>query len=300
MFFVGELLKPLHISPLTKEVYRGVLKFLVLLQHDYPEFVAANHSKLCGNIPSHCIQLLNLILHANPAVSSKMPDPMQAGLKIDRIEEIRESPDNVDDVEGPLRETGLLDILDQALASGPTEDAVAHITHTIQRKKGRETGLGFVPVSVDLKLVDSVVVYIGMHSVARAAQKGGPTYVSSAPDAELLSMLVHELSPEARYHFLSSIVNQLRFPNAHTHYFSQALLEVFGNDHNDQEESDIRQQITRILLERLIGHWPQPWGLMVTMLELVKNEKYMFFELPFIKSAPEVGERFAALAQRPI
>jgi CCR4-NOT transcription complex subunit 1 len=101
-------------------------------------------------------------------------------------------------------------------------------------------------------------------------------------------MLIHELSPEARYYFLNSIVNQLRFPNSHTHYFSQALLEVFGNDMNDQEESDIRQQITRILFERLIGHWPQPWGLIVTIAELIKNEKYMFFDLPFIKAVPEV------------
>jgi CCR4-NOT transcription complex subunit 1 len=288
MFYVGELLKPLHIAEATKDVYRGVLKLLVVLQHDFPDFVAANHSKLCANIPSHCIQLLNLILNATPSAVSKMPDPMQQGLKIDRIDEIRESPDNMNDVEVPLRQAGLFEVLDQALQSGPSEDAVAHIAHAIQRKKGHETGSGFVPINVDLKLIDSLVVYVGMHSIARAAQKGGPTYVQASPDAALLSMLVHELHPEARYFFLSAIVNQLRFPNAHTHYFSQALLEVFGNDLNDPEESDIRQQISRILLERLLGLWPQPWGLVVTILELLKNEKYMFFDLPFIKSSPEV------------
>jgi len=145
-----------------------------------------------------------------------------------------------------------------------------------------------VPINVDLKLIESIVVYVGMHAISRAAQKSAPTFVRGSPDAELLSMLVHELHPEARYFFISSIVDQLRFPNADTHYFSQALLEVFGSDLNDQEESDIRQQITRILLERLIGQWPQPWGLIVTIHELIKNEKYMFFDLPFIKSSPEV------------
>jgi CCR4-NOT transcription complex subunit 1 len=132
-------------------------------------------------------------------------------------------------------------------------------------------------------------VYVGLFSSARAAQKGGPIFVQTSPDVALLSMLVHELQPEARYYFLSSIINQLRFPNAQTHYFSQALLEVFGGDFNDQEESDIRQQIARILLERLIGQWPQPWGLVLTIHELIKGEKYMFFELPFIKSSPEVN-----------
>jgi CCR4-NOT transcription complex subunit 1 len=292
LFYVGESLKPLNVTPVSKVLYQGVLKLLVMLQHDYPDFVAANHSKLCANVPSHCIQLHNLILNANPAAYSKMPDPLQPGLKIDRIDEIRDSPENMNDVEAPLRQAGLFDVLNQALQTGPSEDAVAVIAHEIQKKKGRESGFAFVPINVDLKLIDSLVVHVGMHSIARAAQKGGPTYVQTSPDAALLSMLAHELNPEARYYFINSMASQLRFPNAHTHYFGQALLELFGNDHNDQEESDIRQQITRILLERLIGHWPQPWGLIVTILELVKNDKYMFFELPFIKSAPEVRIAF--------
>jgi len=105
-------------------------------------------------------------------------------------------------------------------------------------------------------------------------------------------MLATELSPEARYYLLSSIVNELRYANGRTHYFSQALLEVFGHDMSDPEETDLRQQIVRILLERVMGYWPHPWGLMITVLELLKNDKYSFFDLPFIKSAPEVRQLF--------
>jgi CCR4-NOT transcription complex subunit 1 len=57
---------------------------------------------------------------------------------------------------------------------------------------------------------------------------------------------------------------------------------------SDPEETEIREQIVRILLERIVGFWPHPWGVMVTTLELLKNEKYNFFELQFIKSEPEV------------
>jgi len=289
MLYLGELLKPLQVALVTKDIYRGALKLLVVLFHDSPEFLASNHTRLCAAIPVHCIQLQNMVLTANQSALSKMPDPLQPGLKIDRLEEIRESPVIAYDVEAPLQQAGLLDLIDQALQSGPSEDAVAHIAHAIQRKTGHQTTAGFVPVNVDMQLIDAIVVHVGMHSIAKASQKGGPTFIQASPDAALLTMLIHELSPEARYYFLSDIVNQLRFPNSHTHYFSQALLEVFGNDMNDQEESDIRQQITRILFERLIGNWPQPWGLIVTIVELIKNEKYMFFELPFIKSVPEVG-----------
>lgn len=288
-FYLGELLKPLHLDPPTTQIYRAILKLVVILHHDFPEFLSANHTNLCANIPSHCVQLYNLILSATPAQFSKMPDPLQPGLKLDRVEEIRETPASMYDMETPLRSSGLFDVVERALENGPSEDAVAHIAHEIQRKNTRQTGLGFVPINADLKLIDALVLYIGTNSIARSEQKGAPLFTNGTPDVALLSMLIHELHPETRYFFLCSIVDQLRFPNTQTHYFSQALLELFGSDVNDQEELDIRQQVTRILLERLIGQWPQPWGLLVVIQELVKNKKYMFFDLPFVKSSPEVS-----------
>lgn len=293
MYFVGEQLKPLQITEIAKETYRGVVKLLVVLQHDFPEFVTANHSRLSANIPSHCVQLHNLILNANPVPFPKVPDPLQPGLKVDRLDEMREPPEIMNDVEIPLRESGLFDVLEQALRSGPSEDAVAHIAHAIQRKS-TQSGFAFVPISVDLDLVESIVVYVGMAAIARASQNGSATFAPNSSDAALISMLVHELQPEARYFFINSIVSQLRFPNAHTHYFSQALLELFGTDLNDQEELDISQQITRVLLERLLGQWPQPWGLILTVHELVKNEKYKFFDLPFIRSSPDVSINYTS------
>src|SRR5205814_5517657 len=138
----------------------------------------------------------------------------------------------------------------------------------------RETGVGFAPIHVDTELINAVVLYIGMNAIISVGHKGGPTFVTTSSQAQFFYKLVRNLQPEARYYFLSSMVNQLRYPNSHTHYFSYALLFLFGEDHNDQEESDIRQQITRVLLERLIVHRPHPWGLIITLLELLKNPKY--------------------------
>ena len=289
MSYAGELLRPVNASPVARDLYHSVTKLHLILQHDFPEFVAANHSRLCAAIPHHCIQLRNLILNANPTPISKMPDPLQPGLKIDRIDEIRNLPLTMLDVESPLRKATLLGVLSQALHDGPSEDAVAHITHTIQRPKGKNAASGHVPMNVDLSLIDAIVLHIGTQSLARAMQRNSPSYMQDSADAKLISMLVHELNPEARYYFINSMVDQLRFPNAHTHYFMQALLDIFGTDQHDPEESEIQQQISRILLERSIGQFPQPWGLLITILELVKNERYMFFDLPFIKSAPDVS-----------
>ncbi|KAI9051160.1 hypothetical protein LZ554_005262 [Drepanopeziza brunnea f. sp. 'monogermtubi'] len=297
LFYLAEILKPLHLDPTTNQIHRGVLKLIVMLHHDFPDFLAANHSKLCANIPSYSVQLYNLILSATPPQFSDTPNPLQPGLKIDRAGEIRDSPESMNDVEAPLRSSGLLDVVERALENGPSEDAVAHIAHEIQRKKTGLTGYGFVPINADLKLIESLVLYIGMNSIARSELRGAPLFTPSTHDVNLLSMLVRELHPETRYFFLSSIANQLRFPNAQTHYFSQVILDLFGSDINEHEDMEVCQQITRILLERLLGQWPQPWGLLVVTQELLKNKKYMFFDLPFMKLAPDVAERFHNLVQ---
>ena len=54
---------------------------------------------------------------------------------------------------------------------------------------------------------------------------------------------------------LNAIGNQLRFPNSHTHFFSCVLLALFV----ESKSEAVREQITRVLLERLIVNRPHPW-----------------------------------------
>ena len=64
--------------------------------------------------------------------------------------------------------------------------------------------------------------------------------------------LAQVMQPEARYYLLSAMANQLRYPNSHTYFFSFTILRLFGIDFSESDDSDIRQQIIRVLLERLI------------------------------------------------
>ncbi|KAI9844771.1 MAG: hypothetical protein M1837_005304 [Sclerophora amabilis] len=297
LLYVGELVKPLAISAITKDIYRGALRILLVLHHDFPEFLADNHFLLCSAIPAHCAQLRNLILSAYPSSFPELPDPFTAGLKVDRINEIRNAPALAGDFEEPLRQRNVKATVDGALSQGPTDEQVNAILKAVYNPVEKDTGVGFASIAVDLPLITSLVLYAGTSAINVVGQKGGPTFVQDSPQATLLTRLAKDFGPEARYYFLSAIVNQLRYPNSHTHYFSYALLFLFGSDQNDQRESEIRQQITRVLLERLIVHRPHPWGLIITLLELFKNPSYMFWDLPFIKAAPEIERLFGALFQ---
>lgn len=87
-----------------------------------------------------------------------------------------------------------------------------------------------------------------------------------------------------QHHLLSSMVLHLRYPNAHTHWFSSLLLHLFLEVKDDR----FREVMTKVLLERFIVHRPHPWGAMVTFIELLRNPKYDFWNKEFIHIAPEV------------
>ena len=284
--YVGELLMPTIVSPLAKDLYRGVLRILLILHHDFPEFLAENHYRLCNIIPTHCMQLRNLVLSAYPSSFPELPDPFTAGLKVDRLDEIRTPPRIAGDIVQPLLR--IKDLIDNSLRSVDISDE----SMTTVANAAYNSSSDFGTSNVDSPLLHALVLYIGQSALSAAGQKGGPSFSNDSPQATFMTKLAKELHPEARYHFLSAIANQLRYPNSHTHYFSYALLHLFGNDLADQQESDVRQQITRVLLERLIVHRPHPWGLIITLLELLKNPSYMFWDLPFIKAAPEVCNIF--------
>lgn len=282
--FISELLKSTIMPPLAKDLYRGALRILLILHHDFPEFLADNHYRLCNTIPAHCTQLRNLVLSAYPSSFPELPDPFTVGLKVDRLEEIRKAPKVAGDIVAPLLRNHIKDVVDQSLRDKDLSDeTIAKIAGATYRPDSNGFGS-----SVDSSFLHALVLYIGDSAIFSASPKGTSAFNKESTQASLMSKLAKELQPEARYYFLSSIANQLRYPNSHTHYFSYALLHLFGNDLADQQESDVRQQITRVLLERLIVHRPHPWGLIITLLELLKNPTYMFWDLPFIKAAPEV------------
>ncbi len=63
------------------------------------------------------------------------------------------------------------------------------------------------------------------------------------------------LDSEGRYLVLNAAANQLRYPNSHTYYFSCLLLTLFA----DTKSEAVKEQITRVLLERLVVNRPHPW-----------------------------------------
>ena len=61
-------------------LYKGTLRMLLVLLHDFPEFLCEFYFSFCDVIPTNCIQLRNLVLSAFPR-TMRLPDPFTPNLK---------------------------------------------------------------------------------------------------------------------------------------------------------------------------------------------------------------------------
>lgn len=143
---------------------------------------------------------------------------------------------------------------------------------------------------MDAPKVNSLVMYVGIHALSR--QQNSQISLSRTPEMEVLQKLM-DFDDKGRYICLNAIANQLRYPSSHTHYFSCVMLYLFI----ESKDVAVKEQATRVLLERLILHRPHPWGLLVTFIELIKNQRYGFWNYPFTRCATEIEKVFESVAR---
>lgn len=277
--FLAPFLKNVQVNDAVVSLYRGTLRVLLVLLHDFSDFLSYYHFEFCAMVPSNCIQLRNLILSAFPG-DMKLPDPFTPNLKVDLLPEIGQRP---------LFSSGRLDVI---------------LNHTIKHELERSIHENDVPNffsgiwnqhflvwnEANVNFLNCIVFYTGILAV----QQGYPGQATSRlPHRKVFNYMANKLDSEGRYYFLNAMVNQLRYPNSHTYYFSCMLLFLFA----EVESEFVREQITRVLLERLVVNRPHPWGLLITFIELIKNAQYNFWSHEFTRYTPDLERLFESVAR---
>ncbi|CAN9179420.1 unnamed protein product [Alternaria alternata] len=295
LIFTGKLIKPTGETVMAEQFYRGVLRVLLVIHHDFPEFLVENHFRFCNSIPMHCTQLRNLIVSAYPSTILEMPDPFTAGLKADRLEHDLQAPVIRADIAQVLSDAGIKDAIDNLLKGSELKNKdVDKVCQAVYYAEAQSAAFELVSTTANPTLIHAITLYIGIATLG-TGPASVPIFDAESPATKVIERLVKDFHPEARFHFISAIANQLRFPNTHTHFYSYTLLHLFGPPNDDSLALEIQETITRVLLERLLVHRPHPWGLIITLLEILKNPTYTFWDLPFVKAAPEVRNLLLAL-----
>eukprot|EP00811_Abedinium_folium_P033491 NODE_644_length_2868_cov_11.712514.p1 GENE.NODE_644_length_2868_cov_11.712514~~NODE_644_length_2868_cov_11.712514.p1 ORF type:complete len:618 (-),score=200.55 NODE_644_length_2868_cov_11.712514:304-2157(-) len=288
LYSLEPYLRRVQLNDGTRLLYKGTVRVLLVLLHDFPEFLCDYHFSFCDIIPIPCVQIRNLILSAFPR-TMKLPDPFMPNLKVDLLPEIKVAPRILANYTTTLLHRHLkadvdkfLRTRDRKLLEAIREKLLLPHSETLQ-----------LDTKYNVPLLNALLLYVGVHLPQHGkTMLGQGGLQQNNPSLEVFVHLAHNFDYEGRYLFLSAIANHLRYPNTHTHYFSCVLLYLFA----DTRDEVVREQITRVLLERLIVHRPHPWGLLITFIELIKNRRYEFWNHGFVKCAPEVEKLFQSVA----
>lgn len=193
---MSPFLKSAEFQTSSRDLYRGSLRLLLVLLHDFPEFLSEYYFTLCDVIPPHCIQLRNIILSAFPP-TLVLPDPHLRNVKFDSIPEMGPIPPILSDFTSGLKTGELRNYLDQYLLSRGSPAFLSSLKDRL--KMPSPDGLS---EEYNLSLINSLVMYIGVSSVAQAKARSGSSLFNPAdPGVVALQYLATNLDTEG--HFLS-------------------------------------------------------------------------------------------------
>lgn len=286
--FLEPYLRKAELTEHVRLIYKGTLRVLLVLLHDFPEFLCDYHFSFCDVIPPSCIQMRNLILSAFPR-NMRLPDPFTPNLKVDLLPEINQPPRILSAFNPALMANNFQHEIDNYLKNrAPTSWLGELISHLLLNNHEDIMACG---TKYNVPVINALVLYVGYQTISSSNQVS--SVASSGAAMDIFQHLANELDTEGRYLFLNAIANQLRYPNSHTYWFSCVLLYLFA----EATQEIVQEQITRVLLERLIVNRPHPWGLLITFIELIKNPRYHFWSHSFIRYAPEIERLFDSVAR---
>ena len=211
-----------ELKPAIRELYNGTLRVLLVLLHDFPEFLCDYHFAFCDVIPSSCIQLRNLILSAFPR-AMRLPDPFTPDLKVDLLPEISQAPRILSDFTSALRHRNVKQDLDMYIQSRNA----AVLSKLTQKLLSDDSSSS----RYNIRVMNALVLYVGTKAISELEQKNNNSMTNS-PSMSIfkhlsLSWMRRTLS------FLNAMANQLRYPNSHSYYFSCAILFLFSEAKDD-------------------------------------------------------------------
>ncbi|GAB1606660.1 Hypothetical predicted protein [Argonauta hians] len=285
--YLAPFLRNADLTKPTQLLYKGMLRALLVLLHDFPEFLCDYHYAFCDAIPPNCIQMRNLILSAFPR-NMRMPDPFTPNLKVDVLPDIGRPPRILTNFANMIQPESFKKDLDSYLK---TRSPVTFLSDLRSNLQSTEPGSKY-----NISLINALVLYVGTQAIDyihNTGYKPSMRTIAHTSHMDIFQNLAVDLDTEGRYLFLTAITNQLRYPNSHTHYFSCTLLYLFV----EANAEAIQEQITRVLLERLIVNRPHPWGLLITFIELIKNPQFKFWSHEFVRCAPEIEKLFESVAR---
>jgi CCR4-NOT transcription complex subunit 1 len=261
-----------------KKLYHGLLRFILILVHDFPAFVFQVASEIVLFLPPGFLQLRNIIL---AAASVPVPLPSNEArrhlLQVPGIEEFTEIPQ-------PFRP--LVERLGFAEAIKNMSVFSELTNQFISQKSGSTIG--------------AFVIFLG-NMIGKALPI--PQIVESIQTTHiyfLLSTLIEKFEYDSNLILLNALLDQLRQPSKNTLIFLKVLLALFRSVVRSGQVTipiNISEILLRVILERTSIPPPHPWGLRLLVCELLENRTHGLWEMPCVARSKDVDGFLRSAAQ---
>jgi CCR4-NOT transcription complex subunit 1 len=167
---------------------QGILRILLLLLHDFPEFLSNNYFQICEAIPANCVQMQNIVLSAFPG-TILLPDPHPLG-QLDALKEASLAPSISSDYRSNLKPSDLQALDVQLLGRGNT----TVMNQLVDRFTLPPSEAGD---HYNLSFINSLVLYTGVSSAARAFSRTEVgTFSPTDPGVILIQYIASSLDLE--------------------------------------------------------------------------------------------------------
>ncbi len=306
---------------------RGVVRLLLLLWHDFPDFLAESAWVLIEAIPLNAVHMRNIVLNAMPRVMGKFSNfteralhparPSASRPDVEDLQECHIMPRTLVKIDDALPEPlnrevvnflfqrppfalpPLNGTLPQAAAAGtPQANPLSPLSVPPLTQEARNVAIALcsrpVPEGLlsdprevaatgskwSLRSINSLVPFLAYATLAKLTNAPGVPNPGVLPStviirqaalhsgaAELLRALLVDLDAEGRFALLSTMVAHLRYPNAFTLFFLRLLMAVWADTQSIPGEA-VKEQLTRVLVERLQGQGPHSWGVQVLFAKI--------------------------------
>ena len=186
--FLEPFLRNAELNATVRLLYRGTLRVLLVLLHDFPEFLCEYHFSFCDVIPPSCIQMRNLILSAFPR-NMRLPDPFTPNLKVDLLPEIGTAPTIESKYTLVLQKNKFIHDVDLYLKNRTPNTFLVDLRSQLLLPPQDVYAIG---TKYNVPLINALVLHICIFDLAQQNATSSPNTVAR----EIFRYLIHYLDAE--------------------------------------------------------------------------------------------------------
>lgn len=196
--FLNPFLQNASLTTASRALFQATLRILIVILHDFPDFLQEYYIGLCAAIPANCIQLRNVVLCAY-AEGTPIPQDLKGFANLPPLPEYNQVPNIRTDYTRFLDETQIRVPIDSYLTSG--SPSVVTLVRELRNRIAISviTQDGSPGVEYNLTLLYSFSLYVGASAVFKSLHSTGEVqYNRACPEVDLLSHVILSLDAEGK------------------------------------------------------------------------------------------------------